>query len=155
MTRITSRKMGQWWRRNFHSWDYFFLFFAVHWVCFQTDIIQGLVGILRWGLWLLWQHSTQTRARKWMWQITQCHPLGETVKLRVRYVWADIEFYFYCRERVVSFFLSHLSLLSSPLVPFVILPHSISHKRDLPIFFLLFFFFWSHHLDCSLISSHF
>lgn len=51
--------------------------FAVQRVCFETDIIQGLAGIPQWGLRLPRQHWRQIQSRKWMCQITQCHPLGE------------------------------------------------------------------------------
>lgn len=125
--------------------------FAVQWVCFQSDIIRGLAGIPRWGLWLPRQHWKQTQPRKWMCQITQCHPLGKSCRcVRVcasACVCRCCEFYFHRGECVVTCISSH------PL-PRAHLSHPASHLS------LLLFFFCSHavffmltHTKCNLSSS--
>lgn len=127
--------------------------------CFQCDIIQGLAGIPRWGLWLPRQHWRQTQPRKWMCQITQCHPLGESCRcvygrrrmcvhgamcaVCVCRYW---EFDFYHSERVVTYISSH------PLSHFHLsLP--VSHPSFLFSSFVKSCLFFLPHTKCNLSSS--
>lgn len=104
---------------RFHDRD----LFAVQRVCFESDIIQGMARIPRWGLWLPRQQRRQTQPRKWMCQITQSHPLGESC--RCVQLWVslclreDIENFISTTESTLlpifplTFFLTFISLLSS------------------------------------------
>lgn len=165
MTRIaTSRKMGQLRARHFSTVEICLPFSEC---VFKSDIIQGLVGIPRWGLWLPRQHWRQTQPMKWMCQITQCHPLGESCRCVcvcgcqcVQYVCRYWGFYFYRSEHVVTYIsshpLPHLSLpshssllSSSSFMQFLFLfffikcnlssSTSVSHRHDLPVFSFFYF----------------
>lgn len=179
MTRIaTSRKMGQLRARHFSTVEICLPFSEC---VFKSDIIQGLVGIPRWGLWLPRQHWRQTQPMKWMCQITQCHPLGESCRCVcvcgcqcVQYVCRYWGFYFYRSEHVVTYIsshpLPHLSLpshssllSSSSFMQFLFL--FFFHKMQSEQLYLcltqtwlarfLFLLLWKcHNLDYSLISNH-
>ena len=167
--------MGQLWARHFfHSRD----LFAVQRVCFQSDIIQGLAGIPRWGLWLPRQHGRQTQPRKWMCQITQCHPLGESC--RCECVWVCV-----CAENeefistavnvllpifpltlsltLISLFLCLIRLRSLllPLSCSFFFSHKMKSEQLYPTLaptrlahFLFLPFHKCHNVDCSPISNH-
>lgn len=154
MTRIaTSRKMGQLRARHFSTVEICLPFSEC---VFKSDIIQGLVGIPRWGLWLPRQHWRQTQPMKWMCQITQCHPLGESCRCVcvcgcqcVQYVCADIEdFISTAVNMLLPIFLLTLSLI------FLFLHIRLCSLRPLSCSFFFFFFFIKCNLSSSTSVSH-
>ena len=171
--------MGQLWARHFSTVEICLHFSE------RVSTVTSFKDRLEYpdeGLWLPQQHWRQTQPRKWMCQITQCHPLGESCRCLcvcvcacvLACVRAGIENFIspalsmllpIFRLTLISLFL-HLTHLMQGFfclfVFFFILPHTKMQSEQLYLrctetwlaHFLFLLLCKCHNLDCSLISYH-